>query len=75
MTGLLGINNRLDNAEKLFEGKLNSPENLQARDNVIYASLRDNTVVKIEGDEIKVLTSFGKSCCEYGVHEKSFGER
>lgn len=64
LSGSLAINTRLDNVERLFEGKLQSPEDLQAKDGIIYASLRDNTVVKIEGDKIDILTSFGKSCCE-----------
>jgi len=62
LVGSLGINKLLDNAERLFEGKLDSPENLQQRDGAIYATLRDNRVVKITGDEIQTLTSFGKSC-------------
>lgn len=64
LVGSLGLNTVLDNAERLFEGKLNSPENLQNRDGIIYATLRDNRVVKISGGEIETLTSFGKSCCE-----------
>lgn len=64
LEGPLTINSLLDNAERLFEGKLDSPENLQARDGVIYATLRNNEVVKIVDDKIETLTSFGKSCCE-----------
>lgn len=64
LSGSLGLNTLLDNAERLFEGKLDSPENLQNRDGVIYATLRDNRVVKISDGNIKTLTSFGKSCCE-----------
>lgn len=64
LEGPLAINSLLDNAERLFEGELDSPENLQTRDGVIYATLRNNDVVKITGDKFEVVTSFGKSCCE-----------
>lgn len=65
LEGPLAINSLLDNAERLFEGKLDSPENLQTRDGLIYATLRTNEVVKIVGGKIETLTSFGKSCCEF----------
>jgi hypothetical protein len=64
LEGPLAVNTLLDNSERLFEGKLDSPENLQHRDGVIYATLRSNEVVKITGEKIETLTSFGKSCCE-----------
>ena len=64
LDGPLAINALLDNAERLFEGRLDAPENLQSRDDIIYATLRNNEVVKIVGDKIETLTSFGKSCCE-----------
>lgn len=64
LDGPLAINSLLDNAQKLFEGKLDAPENLQTRDGIIYASLRTNEIVKLIGDKIEVLTSFGKSCCK-----------
>lgn len=64
MLGPLALNSLLDNAERIFEGKLESPEALVTRDGVIYATLRNNNVVKITNDKIEVLTSFGKSCCE-----------
>lgn len=64
LDGPLAINALLDSAERLFEGRLDAPENLQSRDDIIYATLRNNEVVKIVGDKIETLTSFGKSCCE-----------
>ncbi|CRL06686.1 CLUMA_CG019603, isoform A [Clunio marinus] len=62
LNGPYEINSLLDNAVKLFEGKLDAPEDLQHKDGVIYASLRTNEIVKIIGDKIEILTSFGKSC-------------
>lgn len=67
LKGPLAVNNLLDNAERLFEGKLDSPENLQSRDGVIYATLRTNKLVKIVGDKIETLTDFGKNCCEFRI--------
>lgn len=64
LIGSLQLNSQLDGAEKLFEGKLDSPEDLKARNGVIYASLRDNRVVKITKGKVETLTDFGTSCCE-----------
>lgn len=63
------INSLLDNAERLYEGKLDAPENILERNGVLYVGLRTNTVVKIIDDDIKVLVDFGTSCCKF-----SFGE-
>lgn len=64
LEGPLKINSLLNNAERLFEGKLDSPEHILERDGVFYVVLRTNEIVKIVNNEIKVLTSFGKSCCK-----------
>lgn len=59
------MNTKLDNAERIFEGKLDAPENVQIRDDAIYASLRTNQIVKVTNETIEPLTSFGESCCEF----------
>lgn len=65
LTGVLEPNNLLENPEKLFVGQLSGPEHLLARDGVIYASLHDGGVVKIEGDKISEIGKFGKLCCKF----------
>lgn len=65
MTGQLAMNTRLDNAERVFEGQLDAPENVQIRDDAIYTSLRTNQIVKVTNASIEPLTSFGESCCEF----------
>lgn len=64
LTGALATNKLLDNAERLFDSKLDSPEHLQYRDGKLYATVRDNKLVKIFNNKIEVLADFGKSCCE-----------
>lgn len=64
MEGALKLNTRLDHAERLYEGKLLAPEHLLERDGIIYAAVKNNQVVKIVNGEIKVVTSFGRSCCK-----------
>jgi hypothetical protein len=64
LVGVLEPNNLLENPEKLFAGEVPGPEHLLGRDGVIYASLHDGDVVKIEGHKISVLGKFGKLCCE-----------
>jgi hypothetical protein len=69
LEGPLKVNSLLNNAERLFEGKLESPEHILERDGVLYVVLRTNEIVKIVNNEIKVLTSFGKSCCKSFFHQ------
>lgn len=64
LEGVLEMNNFLGNPEKLLEGKLHGPEHLLARDGAIYTTLHGGEVVKIVGEDIKVLGNFGKLCCE-----------
>lgn len=58
------MNTLLDNAERLYEGKLQAPEHFVERDGAFYVSLKNNQIVKIVKDEIKVVADFGKSCCK-----------
>lgn len=71
LEGPLKLNTRLDNAERLFEGNLIAPEHLLERDGVIYAAVKNNRVVKIVDGDVKVVTSFGRSCCKL-LHRISF---
>lgn len=64
LVGVLASNNFLENPEKLLEAKVPGPEHLLVRDGVIYTALHNGDVVKIVGDDVKVLGKFGKLCCE-----------
>lgn len=58
-------NNILNNATRLFEGKLKGPEHLLARGNFIFTGTKTGEVAKIEGNrDISTIATFGKPCCE-----------
>lgn len=66
LEGPLKLNTLLDNAERLFEGKLLAPENILEKDGVLYVSVKNNQVVKIVNDKSEVIADFGKgSCCKW----------
>jgi hypothetical protein len=65
LEGPLALNSLLNNAERLYEGRLDAPEHIIERNGVLYVSLRTNEVVTIANNEIKVLVNFGKSCCKF----------
>lgn len=48
----------------MLKGKVKGPEHILVKDGIMYASLGDGKVVKIVGEEIEVLSEFGKYCCE-----------
>lgn len=65
LDGPLSLNTLLDNAERLYEGKLLAPENILEKDGALYVSVKNNQVVKIVNDKIEVIADFGKkSCCK-----------
>jgi adipocyte plasma membrane-associated protein len=72
LTGALEVNNHMDNAERILEGKVEGPECLIARGSSIYASLHNGNVVRIDGDHVTFIAKFGKPC-EYPVEEHICG--
>lgn len=62
LLGALEVNNHLDNAEHILEGKVPGPEALIARGNSYYASLHNGNVVRIDGDHVTFIAKFGKPC-------------
>jgi len=58
-------NNYLEKPEILLKGKILGPEHILEKDGIFYASSTDGTVVKIDGEEVEVLSQFGKYCSEY----------
>lgn len=61
---MLKPNKWLENPEKLHVGELQGPEHLLNRDGAIYTALHNGDLVKVVGDNIKVLAKFGTPCCE-----------
>lgn len=72
LEGILELNNYLENPEKLLEGRVFGPEHLLARDGAIYTAMHNGEVVKIVGDDIKVLGKFGKLCCKLNFTSSNF---
>lgn len=66
------INNHLDNAEHILEGKVPGPEFLLPSGNSYYASLHNGNVVRIDGEHITFIAKFGKPC-EYPTEEHICG--
>lgn len=58
----LGPKNRLNNYEKLFEGKFIGPESFAAYDGQLYTGIHDGFVLRIEEDTLVPITKFGKKC-------------
>lgn len=64
LKGGLEPNNHLDNAERLFEGKLYGPEALLVRGKEIFTTVHGGEVVRITGQHITHVAKFGKPCGE-----------
>uniref|UniRef100_A0A1B6MR15 Strictosidine synthase conserved region domain-containing protein n=1 Tax=Graphocephala atropunctata TaxID=36148 RepID=A0A1B6MR15_9HEMI len=62
LEGSLALNNKLNNAEKLFEDEIKGPEHLEVHNGVLYTSLDGGYVVKIISDKIVPVVKFGKKC-------------
>lgn len=62
LKGGLEPNNYLDNAEKLFEGKLYGPEAILVRGKEIYTTIHGGEVIRIVGQHITHVAKFGKPC-------------
>lgn len=62
MTGVLSLNNKLNNAEKLFEGQIKGPESLAIYNNELYTGLHGGYVVKIVNNKIVPVVKYGEKC-------------
>lgn len=69
LEGPLALNNYLDNSEHLLEGRLAGPEHLLIIGKDIYTGLSTGEVVRINGNQVTVVTRFGETCD--GIWEES----
>lgn len=60
--GVLALNNKLGSSEKLFEGKFFGPEHLLFHNGAIYTGVLGRGLIRIIGDQIETVVSFGKPC-------------
>ncbi|CAB3363935.1 Hypothetical predicted protein [Cloeon dipterum] len=69
-TGPLAPNDKLNGAEKLFEGKIVNPEGLASANGSIYASSRGGDIVKVVGDKLVTIANIGHQCEGYWEEKK-----
>ncbi|KAL6255933.1 hypothetical protein P5V15_013172 [Pogonomyrmex californicus] len=58
----VGPKNRLNNAEKLFDGEINGPEGFDSYDGQLYTGVHGGYILRIEEDRLVSIVKFGKKC-------------
>lgn len=58
------IKNRLNGAEKLFEGEIDGPEDFASYDGQLYTTVHGGYVLRIEEDRAVPIVKFGEKCGE-----------
>lgn len=69
LKGPLELNNHLDNAERLLDGRVYGPEALIVRKNEIFTTIHGGEVIKITKDHITHVAKFGQPC--EGIYEEA----
>lgn len=74
LEGALSLNNKLNNAEKLFLNEIKGPEHMEVHNGVLYTTLEGGYVAKLVGNKIVPVVKFGKKCGKLliGICEISF---
>lgn len=62
LKGPLALNNKLNNAERLFENEIKGPEGLAMYKNELYTTLHNGYVVKLVNDKLVPVVKFGQDC-------------
>ncbi|XP_078000978.1 adipocyte plasma membrane-associated protein-like [Glandiceps talaboti] len=62
-TGVLAPNKKLQRAKRLLEGQIFGPESLDFHNGAIYTGTLDGQVVKVVGDKIQTVATFGTPPC------------
>lgn len=70
LEGALALNNRLNRAERLFQGEIHGPEDLQVHNGHLYTTLHGGYVVRILNDSIDYVVKFGQSCDGFHKEDK-----
>lgn len=68
------LNENLNKAEKLYQGKVRGPESFDSYDGILYFTTADGAVHKIIGDELKEVVKFKETCSEYKILHKIISE-
>lgn len=67
LEGALALNNKLNNAEKLFLNEIKGPEHMEVHNGVLYTTLEGGYVAKLVGNKIVPVVKFGKKCGKFTV--------
>jgi hypothetical protein len=62
LTDDLALNERLNNAEILFQGHLKGPEAYASYNGELYTGIHGGFVVKVSDDKIIPIVKFGREC-------------
>jgi hypothetical protein len=62
---IIESNKLLENPEIFLKGQVQGPEHLLEKDGIWYTSTGNGDVVRIDGENVEVLSKFGKFCCKY----------
>ena len=62
MTGNLAVNERLNNAELLFQGQVKGAETFASYNGELYTGVHGGYVVKVTKDKLIPIVKFGKDC-------------
>ncbi|XP_059472524.1 adipocyte plasma membrane-associated protein Hemomucin-like [Neocloeon triangulifer] len=69
-TGPLAPNDKLNGAERIFEGKIQNPECLAVANGTVYTSSRGGDIVKLVGDKLVPVANIGHKCEGYWEEKK-----
>lgn len=64
LKGALAVNDKLNNAERLFENEIKGPEGLAIYNNELYTTLHNGYVVKLVNGKLVPIIKFGQDCGE-----------
>lgn len=62
LTGKLAINERLNNAELLFQGQVKGPEAFASFNGELYTSVHGGYVMKVTDNKLVPIVKFGQDC-------------
>uniref|UniRef100_A0A2M4BIT6 Putative hemomucin n=1 Tax=Anopheles marajoara TaxID=58244 RepID=A0A2M4BIT6_9DIPT len=62
LKGALELTDHLDNAERLFEGKIYGPEAILVNGKDLFTTIHGGEVIRINGQHITHIAKFGKPC-------------
>jgi len=72
LEGVFNVNEKLNGAERLFEGEIKGPEGFAVFENTLYTGLRGGAVVKLVDDKLVPVADLSHPCGNYSNHNILF---